>query len=428
MISRNDVKKLLAFENGDAWVTTLSLNVDGRALPKRQGYSLVFKNLLKQTRADLEQAALSPQIRASIEADFNRMEAYLRDEFQRSHHRGLLIYACSRKGLWQPLSFPVPLRSKLVVQPHPYTLPLTSLLDQYPKYGVVVVSQERARIFEVYLGEIVEHSEIYDEVPGKVHDPESREFKSMAWYGLAERRLERRGRRSESGVGGGNSESSVYGLAERKIERHVENHVRHHFKRIADTTFTFFRDHHFDSLILGGQPENVNGFESTLHRYLASRIIGRIKGDPKSSLPELLEESLQVIQQAESEQKDQLIQRIKDANGPNGLGVLGLAPTLHALMQGGVQTLVVHDGATLPGGRCPSCGHLTLQEEAACPDCGTATEPIPDLVEEAIEEAILQGAQVVHLQQHPVLSESQGMAALLRYQPARNTNVAKGAA
>ena len=250
----------------------------------------------------------------------------------------------------------------------------------------------------------------------------------MPEYGLAERRLERRGRRSESPVGGGNSESGVYGLAERKIERHIDQHVRHHFKRIAEITFDFFREHHFDWLILGGQPENVGEFESTLHRYLTPRIVGRIKPDPKMALPEVLAESLTVIQQAESAQKDELIRRVKEASYPNGLGVLGLVPTLHALMQGGVQTLVVQGGPALPGARCPSCGRLALQEERACPDCGTATEPVVDLVEEAVEEAILQGAHVVHLPQHPALSESGGMGALLRYQPARNTSVAKGAA
>lgn len=427
MISWKDVKHLLAYENGNYRVSTLSLNIDGRRFPKRQEFMVVFKNLVKQARRDLRQTAVSPEVEQSIEEDFKKMEGYLRSR-ERNHHRGVLIYSCSQKGLWLPLAFPVPLRSRLVVQPHPYTLPLTALLDQYPKYGVVVVSQERARIFEVYLGEIIEHSEVYDEVPGKVHDPTSKEYKSMPEYGLAERRIERRGKRSDSPAGGGRSESGVYGLAERKIERHIEHHVRHHYKRTSDITFHFFRDHHFDWLILGGQPENANEFESTLHRYLTSRILGRIKADPKTPLPELLEESLKVIQQAESEQRDQWVKRIAEANQPNGLGVLGLPATLRALRQGAVQTLVVQDGGSLPGARCPSCGHLTPREESVCPDCGTATEPVADLIEEAVEEAILQGAQVIHLPQHPTLSKSGGMGALLRYQPGRNINIAKGAA
>lgn len=427
MISWKDVKKLLAYENGKHWVTTLTLNIDGHRFPKRDEFMVTFKNLVKETQAGLDAMTLAPEVRQSVEEDFEKIEGYLRNRFDRNQHRGLVIYSCAQTGLWLPLASPVPLRSKLTVMPRPYTLPLTGLLDQYPKYAVVLVSQERARIFEVYLGEIVEHSEIYDEVPGKVHDPGSSEYKSMPQHGPAERRFERRGRRSESPVGGGISESGVYGLAERKIERHVATHVRHHFKRISEITFDFFREHHFDGLILGGQPENVSEFESTLHRYLTPRIVGKVKSDPKIALPEVLAESLTVIQQAEAAQKDELIRRVKEASYPNGLGVLGLAPTLHALMQGAVQTLIV-DGPALPGARCPSCGHLALQEERACPDCGTATEPVIDLIEEAVEEAILQGAQVVHLPQHPALSGSGGMGALLRYQPARNTNGAKGAA
>ncbi len=426
MISWKNVKQLLAYENGTYPVSTLSLNIDGRRFPKRQEYMVVFKNLLKQARTDLERTTFAPEIRQSIEADFEKMAGYLRDH-ERNHHRGVLIYSCAEKGLWLPLAFPVPLRSRLVVQPHPYTLPLTALLDQYPKYAVALVSQERARIFEVYLGEILEHSEIYDEVPGKVHDPSSKEYKSMPEYGLAERRIERRGRRSESPVGGGNSESGVYGLAERKIERHVETHVRHHFKRIADTTFTFFKDHHFDWLIIGGQEGNRTAFEETLHHDLKERIIARIKADPKASLPSVYEESLERILEVESNQKDELVKRIVEANRPLGLGVLGLRPTLHALSQGVVQTLVVQGDTERPGARCRSCGNLNAGEPT-CPECGSPADPVPDLLEETIEKAISQSAQVVHLSNHPTLEQSEGIGALLRYQPAKNTNVAKGAA
>ena len=175
MISWKDVKKLLAYENGKYWVTTLSLNVDGHRFPKRDEFMVTFKNLLRETQAGLDAAGLAPEVRQSVEEDFEKIEGYLRDRFDRKNHRGVLIYSSSQSGLWLPLAFPVPLRSKLTVLPHPYTLPLTALLDQYPKYAVVLVSQERARIFEVYLGEIVEHSQIYDEVPGKVHDTASSE-------------------------------------------------------------------------------------------------------------------------------------------------------------------------------------------------------------------------------------------------------------
>jgi len=426
MISWKDVKQLLAYRNGNTWVSTLSLNIDGHRFPKRKEFMVVFKNLVKQKRAELDQTALAPEVRQSIEEDFEKMEAYL-DQLDRNHHRGILIYSCSQKGLWLPLLFPVPLQSKMTVLPHPYTLPLTALLDQFPKYAVVLVSQERARIFEVYLGEITEHSEIYDEIPGKVHDPSSKEYKSMDEYGLAERRIERRGRRSDSPAGGGNSESGVYGLAERKIERHVENHVRHHYKRIAETTFTFFKDHQFDWLILGGQEENRASFEEVLHHDLKERIIARIKSDPKSSLPSVYEESLAKIREVEWDRKDALVKRIIEANRPLGRGVLGLRPTLHALAQGVVQTLVVQGGAERPGARCRSCGNLN-EGGATCPECGSQTDPVPDLLEEIIEKAIAQSAQIVHLSNHPILEQLGGVGALLRYQPAKNTNIAKGAA
>lgn len=413
MISINDVRKLLSFENGNHRVCSLTLNVDGRRFPKRQEYLVEFKNLVKEAEEGLGKEGISSEALESIQKDFQKMESYLENEFQRGQERSVMIFSCSAKGLWQTFAFPVPLRSSLAILPRPYTRHLTSLLDQYKRYCTVLISKEQAKIFDVYQGEIQDRSEIFEELPGKVRYPSSKEYKSGDEYGLSERRIERRSRRSGNGISGGE-----YGLGENRVERHVADHVRRHLHRIAQMTFSFFQEDGFDYLIIGGQEEIVSQFEPMLHSYLQPRVAGRIKADPKFPLSEVLEEALQMVQSIELDHKYKLLRRIADGASQQGLGVLGIQPTLDALAQGAIHTLAVFEGANAAGARCPSCGYLNL-EQGPCPHCRTETETVPDLIEEAVEEAILEGAEIVYLPQHPLLENAGGIGGLLRFQPAK---------
>jgi len=409
MISVKDLKELLAFENGVDRITTLALNVDGRRFPKRDDYMVVFKNLVKKTRDALKAEPIDQEARQSIEEDLTKMDRYLRDQFNRNHERSVLIFSCSRKGLWRPFAFPIPLRSSLTVDPRPYTRPLTSLLDQYERTCAVIVSSERARIFDVYLGEMEEHSEIFDELPGKVQDPSSREYKSTGEYGLAQRKIERRSRKSGSGISGGE-----YGLAESRIERHTEEHVKKHLRRVSETTFSFFEDHAFDHLILGGQAEILAEFEPMLHSYLQSRLIGKINTDPKLSLPQLLKETEDLTQKVEWEEKDRIIREIAETSQQGGLGVLGRSATFDALKQRAVYRLVIQEEFQAAGAICPVCNYVNGQP-GACPRCGAELQPVADLNEEAVEQAISQDAQVYHISSHPILDVREGIGARLRF-------------
>jgi peptide subunit release factor 1 (eRF1) len=83
-----------------------------------------------------------------------------------------------------------------------------------------------------------------------------------------------------------------------------------------------------------------------------------------------------------------------------------------------VETLVVSLGLTAEGVRCPSCGHLAA-DGARCPICGAATEPEPDLVEEAVEAALRNDSRVetvpAGVEGADELEGAGGIGALLRF-------------
>jgi peptide subunit release factor 1 (eRF1) len=321
---------------------------------------------------------LDSETRESLEQDFKHILNYVTLDFDGKGTRCLVIFSSSKQNFWQVYRLPQPVKSRLIVSNEPYVRPLTTLLDEYKRYCTVVVSRDKARIFEVYLGEITEHTDIFSEVPGKV--------RIAGWYGLEERR----------------------------IERHIDDQIHRHLKQVADATLNFFKEKKFDWLIIGGKKETLTAFERHLHSYLQERIVGRIDLEPDASLHEALARTQEIARRVEREEEQALIQRLMDEANSNGLGVLGLEDTLKAVWQGQVNTLILKNDLTVPGYVCPKCGYMSV-EESECPIDQIAMTPTPDILEEAVESAILQNCQIEHVMESQELDNVGGIGAILRF-------------
>jgi peptide chain release factor subunit 1 len=292
----------------------------------------------------------------------------------------LLVIFASPERLWQEFRLPVALPTKLVVERDPYLRPLTALLEEFRRYCVLLADARKARLFSLHLGDIEEHLGLFtDDVPSKV--------KSGGWAALQQKR----------------------------IQRHIQDHVHRHLKQVAERTFQFFKEKRFDFLILGGpQDKTLPQLYGHLHSYLQARIIGEFHAEPESDLPLLKEKALAVAQRWEREEETRLIDRLLDASGTARKGVLGLEPTLEALLLGQVHTLVVRHDFQAQGLLCPD-DHSLSTYARHCPVCGRAMEPVADLVDEMVEEATAQGAEIEHVFAHHPEFSSHGIGALLRF-------------
>jgi peptide subunit release factor 1 (eRF1) len=88
---------------------------------------------------------------------------------------------------------------------------------------------------------------------------------------------------------------------------------------------------------------------------------------------------------------------------------------LEALNERRVGTLLLAHGFAAPGFICPSCGRLAA-DARACPLEGASPEARKDVVEDAIERAQMEGADVVivrHLQER--FAKHGSIGALLRF-------------
>jgi peptide subunit release factor 1 (eRF1) len=91
---------------------------------------------------------------------------------------------------------------------------------------------------------------------------------------------------------------------------------------------------------------------------------------------------------------EELVKRIVDNADAGGRGAIGLEDTLEAVAEGKVDTLAVAEGIAAEGAACPKCDYFAAKPFRKCPVCSATAEPIDDIVDYAVERAVLSGGHV----------------------------------
>jgi len=384
MITPNDLDRLVRHP-GDGTVASLYLNVT----PPRN-YPSELNSLIHARREDLARAdSMSRQEARAIADLLDRLAQHVRGLGGPPPHTRVLIIIASTSDLWMESRLPVGLPSQLVIAPTPYVRPLAALFDEFPRYGVLVADGRRARFFVLAFGEVEGADEmIEDDVPSRAR-------------------------------GGGPAvpvAPGVWGgVSAGRIERHIEDHLHRHLRRAAEHARAALAARRFQRFIVGG-PDNkiIPSLMGHLHSGLRQALIGTFHGRPDDPLPALAASAIAAGQAWERERDARRVADLLDASHAGGLAVVGLEPTLEALMLGQVHTLMVHDAYRVAGGVCRR-DHCLSSYAKACPICGSPMTPTDDLVDEMVEEAILQGAELAHIAAAPDAFTRLGVGAILRF-------------
>jgi len=309
----------------------------------------------------------------------------------------------ARSGGGDQLSLPVDLRERIVVDRSPYASPLSSVIDQYERYGVIICDHKKATLFEVYLGEIESWEQFESE-----HQ--------------RHRRAPAGGPQRSATKGRG----SFQGLEELRRRNHAGYVLHQHLAEVADRAFRRFRVRPFDRLILGGNKDVMPKLEEHLHSYLKERVVAREQLSLALSKKDAREKIVAIEARVEEEKEVKLLKTVRDRLGSSGLGSTGLDETLRSLFYGKVEILIVlDDGDAIPGRECPECNFLFERPEdtdektptlVECPICKRATRRVPDIIDEAVELAIMSGARVEHIAYAKAQLRQMGWAAaVLRF-------------
>jgi peptide chain release factor subunit 1 len=364
------LRRLASLDAGEPAVVSLYLETDGRRRPRRSDYEARLKaDLLRHAEPG---RGASRNGRASVKADVARIEDYVLKEFERGSTRGLAIFACEMKGLWEVYRLPFVVADRVVVDRHPHVLRLEAALSMAESFATVLVNRERARIFTTRLGECVERKEVLDEVPGK-HDQG--------------------------------------GWSQARYQRHIEEIVHRHFHHVEEVLYALWKRERFDHLILAGPDEALPVFEKQLHSEVADRVVARTSLAINATKDRVREATLAVEEVLESQRAADAVSRVLEQFAAKRHAVVGVETTLLALQEGRVEVLVVSDRKPRPGHRCTNCNLLALTD-GKCPACGADMFTVRDLAEEMVDEALRRRCRVITSMTEPL---PDGVGGLLRF-------------
>lgn len=366
-----DIRKLVDRPATDLPVTSVYLNTDGARFPRPADYEARLDGLLRQARQLADERGGAA--REAVDADAGAITRWVRNEFQRNGIRGIGLFA-SGGQLFEEVQLAVGVRNVARVNDRPYVVPLEALLGRHHHIGLVIIERDRARIFRYQLGSVWEYLGLEADVHGQ----------------------HRQG-----------------GWSARRFEKNIEHKVLHHMKDTGEVLLKLHEDEGLDALVLAGPQAEVTEFSRNLHPHLQKIV----HGEPMSiaqdvAAHDLMERFEAVEQELVSARRSHLLQRLAAAQGQAEKAARGIRHVLEAVNGKRAEVLFVVEGAGIPGYRSAT-GALALHEDEA-KAYGEPVTPVPDLIDEIIEEAVRADTHIelfrdeVRLDGHPV-------AALLRF-------------
>jgi peptide subunit release factor 1 (eRF1) len=204
-------------------------------------------------------------------------------------------------------------------------------------------------------------------------------------------------------------------MGEHTYHNRIRNAQQRHLEATAARLFDLCKREAYQGVILlgpGSTPESVAAF---LHQYVFERLLGVGTLGPKDATTAVVREAaLEVRANFERERETAVVAEMKEGVA-RGWAVNGVADTLTALAHGKVRTLLVHGEMTRPGFRLRASGRLVVPGENAAWKGEGDPEPVTDVVDEALEEALRQQLDINVLYDPAAQKAVDGLAALLRF-------------
>jgi len=231
----------------------------------------------------------------------------------------------------------------------PYIAPLIYALDEYERYCVVFLNKKRWRLFEVFLGEIEEIMDVFNEISTEDWRRATADSPSLRFTAPK-------------------PSASRAGAAMDKFARKINVWIQKFYKNVSRLLEKFVDDHDIGRIILLGTSEETRFFEQYLARSLRDKVVAHLASlpSPEASVGEVAKKVFSEIEKIERQKEVELINEIKEQPG-----IWGLENVLDALQMGRLYILVVPWNMDVEVWRCADSGLIFPDEETArefCPD------------------------------------------------------------
>jgi peptide chain release factor subunit 1 len=362
VISEKELQALTSLTSTGAPVLSLYLNTD-LSQQSKEKCKLVLRDLLEKVSS------------AAGADDVIKIETFFDLEYD-WQGKGVAIFSASENGFWRVYPLTVPIESEAHIGERAYLKPLTQVLSEFARYGVVLVDREGARFFLVQLGQIEEKS---------------------SWAGQDLKRHKQGG------------------FAAARFQRHVDEQAQQNLKRVAEATVRFCADNLCNRLILSGSDDTLPRFRGMLPKALQKQIVGSLNLDMTASASEVMARSAALLETEQREQEQKLVEDLITAAAKGRGAVTGLADTFYEAHQGRVHTLILERGFEARGYLCDGCGYVSAEPITKCPFCAGKPHAIEGAVNRVVEKVIASGGKVETVATSEALTKAGHVGAILRY-------------
>jgi peptide subunit release factor 1 (eRF1) len=367
------IDRLAAVEPQDLPVVSLYLNAQADE-HGQHNYDVFVRKELSERAKTFEPD--SPQ-RASIDEDLVKINRYLEVKVQRPT-QGIAIFACSgANGLFEALQLEAPIEhNRLFIYDRPHLYPLARLLDQYPRYAVVLADTNAAKIFVFALCQAVKRREIQNVKTKR---------------------------------------TQVGGWSQMRYQRHTENYHLHHAKEVIDNLDRLVRDERIEHVMLAGDEQVIIPLlREQMSKELSAKVVDVLSLGIDTPEQELLEESLNAYRRHNSLSDMEKVEHVIGEYQRDGLAVAGVPQTLAALSNGQVEELLIASSSD-------ALKFDAAEVEKVLTAYGETDEDHKTLDQRTVADELLRratqlsSARITFIEDDSVLKNVGGVAALLRY-------------
>ena len=353
------LRELAVLRPDGACVLSIFLNLDPAEFAEPPARSSEIRSVLDEARriarAKVESDGLGHDEKTALRADLNRVEEYLSDFSPKGAH-GLVVYASGPADLFEVIRLPRPVETRAVIDDSPFVEPLAEMIG-LGSWMVVLVNRQTGRLLLGDRERLEELDQIVDDVHGQ--------HKQGGW-------------------------------SQARYQRSVDEDVQDHLRNVAEAVFNQFKHTPFDHLLLGGPNETLADFEPKLHAYIQERVAGRIDVDVEnSSADDVYAAAAGKIADHEQRREREALDRLREGVSKGSRAAAGLESVLEALNERRVEALLIAQGYEASGCTCPQCGLVWPMNGGQCPADGAPLDCRSNVVESAVELALVQSADVL---------------------------------
>jgi peptide subunit release factor 1 (eRF1) len=342
-------------------VLSVYLNLDPSSPTNlRGGYKLALEEMLKQIETQLTDD--------NKRRHFQEDTSWARKQAERRMLKGgsLVLFCDVSEDFYFQEDLSVRLANQIWFGDTPYTRPLMGVLNEYERYGVVLVDKEKARFFVVSAGSIQELDEAFQSPP----------VRHRRTAGLDHMR------------------------SQMVLQRRAATWSGWFLKEVSEILHDIVQHQEIDRIILGGQEDITAELYRLLPKAAAARVMDSVRIAITAKASEVLQISTPVLEKIEYQRERELVSDLitvaQKTQSKQEKAVLGFDATLDAVNQARVYRLVYPTGQRIAGYQCPSCDVLMDQgpENKKCPYCSQLLDEVDDLSWQASERVLAIGGKL----------------------------------